>query len=65
MTLPQLPPGRPVEVRAVDGVRLHAEVFGPEDGYPIVLAHGSTCAIGVWAHQIADLAAQGPRLVRR
>ncbi|MFV8263177.1 alpha/beta fold hydrolase [Mycolicibacterium peregrinum] len=56
MTLPQLPPGRTVEVRAVDGVRLHAEVFGPEDGYPIVLAHGITCAIGVWAHQIADLA---------
>ncbi|WP_066903332.1 alpha/beta fold hydrolase [Mycolicibacterium houstonense] len=57
MTLPQLPPGRTVEVQAVDGVRLHAEVFGPEDGYPIVLAHGITCAIGVWAHQIADLAA--------
>ncbi|WP_029106593.1 alpha/beta hydrolase [Mycobacterium sp. URHD0025] len=56
MTLPQLPPGRPVQVRAVDGVRLHAEVFGPEDGRPIVLAHGITCAIGVWAHQIADLA---------
>lgn len=56
MTLPQLPPGRSVEVHAVDGVRLHAEVFGPEDGYPIVLAHGITCAIGVWAHQIADLA---------
>lgn len=57
MSLPQLPPGRTVEVRAIDGVRLHAEVFGPEDGYPIVLAHGITCAIGVWAHQIADLAA--------
>ncbi|MBN3513549.1 alpha/beta fold hydrolase [Mycolicibacterium nivoides] len=56
MTLPQLPPGRNVEVRAIDGVRLHAEVFGPQDGYPIVLAHGITCAIGVWAHQIADLA---------
>ncbi|MED5812255.1 alpha/beta hydrolase [Mycolicibacterium sp. 050232] len=57
MALPQLPPGRAVEVRAADGVHLHAEVFGPEDGYPIVLAHGITCAIGVWAHQIADLAA--------
>ena len=57
MALPPLPPGRPVEVRAVDGTRLHAEVFGPEDGYPIVLAHGITCAIKVWAHQIADLAA--------
>jgi pimeloyl-ACP methyl ester carboxylesterase len=42
-------------VRARDGVRLHTEVFGPEDGYPIVLAHGITCAIRVWAYQIADL----------
>ena len=39
-----------------DGIRLHTEVFGPEDGYPIVLAHGITCAIRVWAYQIADLA---------
>ena len=45
-----------VTVRAGDGTRLHAEVFGPEDGYPIVLAHGITCAIRVWAYQIADLA---------
>lgn len=43
-------------VRAGDGTALHAEVFGPEDGYPIVLAHGITCAIRVWAYQIADLA---------
>ena len=28
----------------------------PEDGYPIVLAHGITCAIRVWAYQIAELA---------
>lgn len=51
-----LPPGRVVRVRAVDGVHLHAEVFGPDDGYPIVLAHGITCALKVWAYQIADLA---------
>ncbi|WP_102145503.1 alpha/beta fold hydrolase [Mycobacterium hubeiense] len=51
-----LPPGRTVPVRSRDGVRLHTEVFGPEDGYPIVLAHGITCAIRVWAYQIADLA---------
>ena len=51
-----LPPARPVTVRALDGTHLHAEVFGPEDGYPIVLAHGITCAIRVWAYQIADLA---------
>jgi pimeloyl-ACP methyl ester carboxylesterase len=43
-------------VRSKDGIRLHAEVFGPEDGYPVVLAHGITCALRVWAYQIADLA---------
>ncbi|MCW2565095.1 MAG: putative hydrolase or acyltransferase of alpha/beta superfamily [Mycobacterium sp.] len=51
-----MPRGRTVPVRSKDGIRLHAEVFGPEDGYPIVLAHGITCAIRVWAYQIADLA---------
>jgi pimeloyl-ACP methyl ester carboxylesterase len=51
-----LPRGRAVSVRSKDGIRLHAEVFGPEDGYPVVLAHGITCAIRVWAYQIADLA---------
>ncbi len=52
----ELRSGRRVAVRSEDGTRLHAEVFGPEDGYPIVLAHGITCAIRVWAYQIADLA---------
>ncbi|WP_395307611.1 alpha/beta hydrolase [Mycobacterium sp. AMU20-3851] len=56
MARPPLPSGRDVEVRSADGTRLHARVFGPENGYPIVLAHGITCAIEVWAHQIADLA---------
>jgi pimeloyl-ACP methyl ester carboxylesterase len=51
-----LPRGRAQSIRSKDGIRLHAEVFGPEDGYPIVLAHGITCAIRVWAYQIADLA---------
>ncbi len=48
--------GRVVPVRSKDGIRLHTEVFGPEDGHPVVLAHGITCAIRVWAYQIADLA---------
>jgi len=52
---PKLPPSRTVKVRAADGTRLHTEVFGPEDGYPIVLAHGITCAIRVWHEQITDL----------
>lgn len=51
-----LPRGRVVDVRSADGVRLHTEMFGPEDGYPVVLAHGITCAVRVWVHQIADLA---------
>ena len=56
-TIPlDLPPSRTLPVRSADGTRLHTEVFGPEDGYPIVLAHGITCAIRVWAYQIADLA---------
>ena len=46
-----LPPSRPKAVRAGDGTLLHAEVFGPEDGYPIVLAHGITCAFRVWAYR--------------
>ncbi|WP_297698780.1 alpha/beta hydrolase [Mycobacterium sp.] len=54
----QLPPSTTVAVRAADGTRLHAEVFGPPDGYPIVLTHGITCAIRAWAHQIADLAGE-------
>ncbi|OBG38060.1 alpha/beta fold hydrolase [Mycobacterium sp. E3198] len=53
----ELPPGRAVTVRAVDGTVLHAEVFGPSEGYPIVLTHGITCAIRAWAHQICDLSA--------
>jgi pimeloyl-ACP methyl ester carboxylesterase len=52
-----LPKGRVIPVRSKDGIRLHTEVFGPEDGYPIVLAHGITCALRVWAYQIADLSA--------
>ena len=51
-----LPPSRSLTVRAADGTALHAEVFGPPDGYPIVLTHGIVCAIRSWAYQIADLA---------
>ena len=50
-----LPPSQPMIVRGADGTRLHTEVFGPADGYPIVLAHGFTCTLQVWREQIADL----------
>src|ERR1700742_3134734 len=52
----RLPPSQTLTVRSVDGTKLHTEVFGPPDGYPIVLTHGITCAIRAWAYQIADLA---------
>jgi pimeloyl-ACP methyl ester carboxylesterase len=51
-----LPPSRSLTVRAADGTALNTEVFGPPDGYPIVLTHGIVCAIRAWAYQIADLA---------
>ena len=51
-----LAPSRTLTIRAADDTPLHTEVFGSPDGYPIVLTHGITCAIRVWAHQIADLA---------
>lgn len=51
----RLPPSETVAVRAADGTQLHAEVFGPPDGYPIVLVHGITCAIRAWTYQIAEL----------
>ena len=54
--LVELPPSRTQTVRAADGTPLHAEVFGPPDGYPIVLTHGFVCAIRAWSYQIADLA---------
>lgn len=52
----RLPESRILPVRSYDGTRIHAEVFGPEDGYPIVLSHGITCALRVWHEQINDLA---------
>lgn len=49
--------GRPVEVLADDGVRLHAEVSGPEDAdVTIVFCHGYTLSQEVWHYQRQDLA---------
>ena len=50
-----LPPSKTMVVHSADGTRLHTEVFGPANGYPIVLAHGITCSIQVWHEQINDL----------
>jgi pimeloyl-ACP methyl ester carboxylesterase len=48
--------GRPVEVIADDGVRLHAEVCGPDDAaVTIVFCHGYTLSQEVWHYQRQDL----------
>jgi pimeloyl-ACP methyl ester carboxylesterase len=51
-----LPPSETLMVRAADGTPLHTQIFGPPDGYPIVLSHGFVCGIRAWTYQIADLA---------
>ncbi|WP_433561201.1 alpha/beta fold hydrolase [Nocardia sp. CA-151230] len=51
------PQGRALDVRSADGTTIHTEVFGPEDGYPVVLTHGFCCRIDFWANQIAALSA--------
>ena len=52
---PTLPRGRTLVVHSADGTRLHTEVFGPANGYPIVLAHGITCSLRAWHQQINNL----------
>jgi pimeloyl-ACP methyl ester carboxylesterase len=45
-------PGQPVEVRADDGVLLHAEVTGPEDApVTVVFCHGYCLSQDVWHYQ--------------
>ncbi len=50
--------GRPLEVIADDGVRLHTEVCGPDDSpVTIVFCHGYTLSQEVWHYQRQDLQA--------
>lgn len=55
--------GRPVAVTSADGTRLHAEIFGPEDGATVVLAHGWTEALALWGPVIRRLRHAGLRTV--
>jgi pimeloyl-ACP methyl ester carboxylesterase len=57
------PRGRARSVRSADGTRLHVEVFGPEDGETVVLAHGWTETLQYWAYVIRGLAERGIRVV--
>jgi pimeloyl-ACP methyl ester carboxylesterase len=55
--------GDPVSVRSADGTSLHAEVFGPDDGDTLVLAHGWTEQLALWGPVIQRLTARGLRVV--
>jgi pimeloyl-ACP methyl ester carboxylesterase len=57
------PSGRAQRVRSADGTELHVEVFGPEDGATVVLAHGWTEALRFWTYVIRRLERQGLRVV--
>lgn len=61
--LDDAPHGRVRSVLSADGTALHVEVFGPEDGETVVLAHGWTEALGFWIYVIRDLADRGFRAV--
>ena len=61
--LSEPPAGEPLEIRSLDGTRLHAEVFGPADGPIVVLAHGWTESLQFWTYQIRDLSEQGLRVI--
>jgi pimeloyl-ACP methyl ester carboxylesterase len=55
--------GRPLSVSSADGTRLHVEVFGPEAGDTVLLAHGWTERLSFWARVIPLLVARGLRPV--
>ncbi len=57
------PGGRPLSVRSADGTTLHAEVFGPDDGPTVVLAHGWTETLSFWTYVIERLSGLGLRVV--
>jgi pimeloyl-ACP methyl ester carboxylesterase len=57
------PKGRPHRVGSADGTALHVEVFGPEDGETVVLAHGWTEALRYWTYVIRRLEDSGIRVV--
>ena len=48
-------PSTSVDVTAIDGTRLHAEIFGANDAPTIVLVHGWCCSVRFWHYQLRDL----------
>jgi pimeloyl-ACP methyl ester carboxylesterase len=56
------PQGEVLSIVSADGTVLHAESFGPEDGLPVVLAHGWTESLQYWIYQIQTLSERGFRV---
>jgi pimeloyl-ACP methyl ester carboxylesterase len=52
-----------MRITSADGTVLHAEAFGPEDGLPVVLAHGWTESLQYWIYQIRALSERGFRVI--
>lgn len=42
-----------------DGVGIHYDVHGPDDGVPLVLLHGFPDTARLWRHQVPALARAG------
>jgi pimeloyl-ACP methyl ester carboxylesterase len=57
------PSGQPLRIASADGTEIYAEAFGPQDGAPVVLAHGWTETHVYWIHEIRALSSQGFRVV--
>ncbi len=55
--------GRPLAVTSADGTQLHAEIFGPQEGATVVLAHGWTEELAFWGPVIRRLRDAGLRTV--
>jgi pimeloyl-ACP methyl ester carboxylesterase len=53
--VPPLPRER-FDLHGQDGTRLNVEVFGPDGAPTVVLAHGWTLSIAIWARQLNALA---------
>lgn len=57
------PSGEPLRIVSKDGTSLYAEAYGPDDGLPVVLAHGWTENHTYWVYEIRGLSSRGFRVV--
>ena len=57
------PHGRRVTARSADGTLLHAEIFGPDTGEPVLLLHGWTETLAFWVYVTEELTRRGFRVI--